>query len=91
MAKKSRKPDKKVSYEQLGRMLESIYDSGYIDKNRMYRMSFVKGVLAGFGGVIGATIVVGALLWVLSLFDNVWFLNNVTNTIENSIQKEPSK
>lgn len=88
---KTRKPDKKLTYEQIGRMLESIYESGYIDKNKMYRMSFMKGVLAGFGGVIGATIVVGALLWVLSLFDNVWFLNNVTNTIENSIQDTPKK
>ena len=70
-------------------MLESIYESGYIDKNKMYRMSFMKGVMAGFGGVVGATIVVAALLWVLSLFDNVWLLNRVTNTIEHSIQKAP--
>ncbi len=64
--KKIQKPVKKADYEQLGKMLESIYESGYIDKNQFYKMSFLKGVVTGLGGVIGATIVVGLLLWILS-------------------------
>ncbi len=80
---KSKKP---VDYEQLGRMLESIYESGYIDKNRTYKMSFVKGILAGFGGVIGATIVVALLLWVLSLFDQVPLIGPFTNRIQDTVQ-----
>jgi len=52
-------------------MLVNIYDSGYVDKNTTYKMSFIKGMLAGLGGVIGATIVVALLIWFLSLFSQV--------------------
>lgn len=81
---KSKEPD----YEQLGRMLENIYDSGYIDHNRAYKMSFFKGIAAGFGGVIGATVFVAVLLWTLTLFDEVPligpFVQNVQQTIESN-------
>lgn len=86
MAKKTKKPSKKVSYEQLGQMLENIYESGYIDRNRMYKMSFLKGVVAGFGGVVGATIVVALLIWVLNLFDQVPLLGPLTNKIQHTVQ-----
>jgi hypothetical protein len=86
MAKKTKKPNKEVSYEQLGRMLESIYESGYIDRNKTYKMSFFKGVAAGFGGVIGATIIVAILLWTLNLFDQVPLLGPLTDKIQNTVE-----
>lgn len=74
----------------MGRMLISIYESGYLDQKKAYKMSFIKGMLAGFGGVLGATILVAFLLWALSLFSNVPFIGriaqNVTHTIETSTQ-----
>lgn len=71
-------------------MLQNIYDSGYIDRNTAYKMSFFKGVAAGFGGVLGATIVVTLLLWVLSLLHNVPFLNKVTDNVQCTIQQKDS-
>ena len=82
--KKNKHP--KVSYEELGRMMESIYESGYIDHAKTYKMSFFKGVLGGFGGVIGATVVVALLLWVLSLLNHVPFLHDVTDNVKNTVQ-----
>ena len=52
-------------------MLENIYLSGYIDHNQTYKMSFIKGVAAGFGGVIGATVVVALVIWILSLVSDL--------------------
>ena len=56
-------------------------------------MSFIKGVLAGFGGVLGATILVALLLWILSLFSSVPFIGkiaeNVTDTIQTQTQTQP--
>jgi len=69
-------------------MLESIYESGYIDRGKTYKMSFLKGVAGGLGGVIGATIVVAALAWVLSLFHSVPLLNTVTDTVRTSVEKK---
>ena len=85
---KSKKPESKAKkqqtdYEQLGRMLANIYETGYIDRNQAYKMSFLKGVLAGFGGVVGATVIVSLVIWVLTLFSDVSLIENIRNTLQS--------
>ena len=80
------KPSAK-DYEKLGRTLESIFESGYINRAAMYKLSFVKGVVAGFGGVVGATIVVAVVLWALSLLHYVPFINKITDNVHTSLQR----
>lgn len=79
---------KQPTPEEMGNMLISIYESGYLDQSKVYKMSFIKGVLAGFGGVLGASILVALLLWFLSFFSNIPFVGriakNVTQTVETS-------
>ena len=80
------KNNQKLTNEQVGQMLVNIYESGYLDKNKSYKMSFLKGLAGGLGGVIGATIVVALLIWVLSLFQEVPligpFLDKARTTVE---------
>ncbi len=89
MSKTKSKPPEK-SYEELGQMLVNIYESGYINRNQTYKMSFLKGLLSGLGGVIGATLVVALLLWFLSALDEVPFVGplfeNLNDTIETRRQ-----
>ena len=75
----------KQDYEQLGKMLANIYETGYIDRNQSYKSSFIKGVVSGLGGVIGATIVVGILIWILSLFQNVPLAKRIYNNVNSSV------
>lgn len=86
--KKRQKPNKQQSYEQIGKMIENIYLSGYIDKNQMYKMSFLKGLVTGLGGVLGATIVVGLLLWMLSWFNRLPLIGPITEQIKDSVQTD---
>ncbi len=86
MLKKSKKPNKPLDYEQLGKMMETIYETGYANRKRVYKMSFLKGVAAGFGGVVGATIIVAILLWVLNLFDQVPLIGPFTDKIHDTVQ-----
>lgn len=72
-------------YEALGRMLANIYESGYINKNQTYKMSFLKGIVTGLGGVVGATIVVGLLVWALSLFGEVPLIESITEPIQDTL------
>jgi hypothetical protein len=85
MSKKPTNPTK-ADYEKIGRMVESIYESGYINENQTYKMSFIKGLVAGVGGVIGATVVIALLLGILSMFDTVPlvgpFIEKIVETVE---------
>lgn len=82
------KASKTVDYEKLGRMIESIYLSGYADRKRAYRFSFVKGIFAGLGSVIGATIVVALLVWMLGLFRDIPVINIITENVRETVQQK---
>ena len=84
MSKKTDK-NKNTETEKLGRLLLSIAELGYADKKKLYRISFVKGLFSGLGGVIGATIVVAILLAVLSLLGEVPFVGKIAETVEKTI------
>jgi hypothetical protein len=88
MPKPKAKLTTQQQYEQLGRMLVNIYETGYLDKKQSYKNSFIKGILAGLGGVIGATLVVGVLLWALTFFSDVPFIGRISNNIHQTIQQD---
>lgn len=73
-------------YEQLGRVVNSIFETGYLDKKQAYKTSFIKGILSGVGGVIGATVIVALLLWVLSFFNNVPLVGKFSNKIKQTVE-----
>lgn len=86
---KAKKPlTKQQKQEQLGQMMINIYETGYLDRNTMYKMSFVKGLVAGLGGVIGATVIVALLLWVLTFFEQVPLIGRLTENTKQTIQQK---
>lgn len=79
---------KTTDYEALGRLIEGVYELGYANKGRMLRLSFIKGVAVGVGGVIGATVVVSLLLWLLSILNYVPFIDDISRNVEQSIKTQ---
>ena len=88
LKRKKKTKSTKISYEELGKMLQNIYDTGYIDRNQSYKMSFIKGLLSGFGGVLGATILVAILLWILSLFSNLPLIDKLSENFTKTLQSQ---
>lgn len=86
---KKRSTPKSPTPEEFGVMVKNIYETGYLDRNTAYKMSFVKGVLGGLGGVLGATIVVALLMWFLSAFQDVPLVGRFVDTIRHTVQTEP--
>ena len=83
----AKKPNTKKDYEELGKIVASIYESGYLDVRKSYKNSFIKGMLSGLGGVIGATLVLALLLWVLSLFSRIPLLDRYVDNVKQTIEK----
>lgn len=75
-------------YEELGRIVASVYETGYLDAAKSYKQSFLKGLFQGFGGVLGATILVAVLIWILSLFSELPFIGRVTEQVQDTIQSQ---
>lgn len=69
-------------------MLKNIYESGYLDRNSTYKMSFIKGVLGGLGGVIGATIVVTIVVSILSVFQHVPLVGRLVDNVKRSVNSQ---
>ena len=82
---------KSQEFQQFSKNLIALYETGYLDKKTAYKQTFIKGILGGLGGVIGATVMVAILLWVLSLFNEIPLIGQVTNSIQHSIQADSTK
>ena len=77
MKKQAKKPKffKKLTDDnarggQIGIIEELFYDL-YPNRWEIYKVNFFRGIAFGFGSVIGATVLIFALIWFLNLFVNI--------------------
>lgn len=70
---------------ELGKMLRDFMEMGYISRRQMIFNSFLKGIASGLGAIIGGTLVVALLLWILSLFSEAPFLGEVIDSVKRSM------
>lgn len=49
-------------------LLEDLFNDFYAHRGRIYRLNFVRGLFFGFGSVLGGTVLIALLIWLLSLF-----------------------
>lgn len=78
--------DKAKHYQELGRQLESLYDSLNPNRKAVYRTNFIKGLWSGLGGVVGATVGIALLLWILSLFGQIPIIGHFVDTVRHTLQ-----
>lgn len=85
--KKTPAKEQNIEYEELGKQIAALYDHLNPKKGELYKTAFLRGILGGVGGVIGATLVIALLLWTLSLFDNIPVVGGFFESIGRSIEK----
>lgn len=70
-------------------LLEELFQDFYASRWRIYRVNFVRGLFFGLGSVLGGTVVVAFIVWVLSVTGSfVPVLNDITDTIIDNIQSK---
>ena len=78
-------------YEKLGRSVESALINDYLDllgnTKRQIKSSLIRGIASGFGAVVGGTVVVALVVWVLHLLGGVPFIGNFLSGAGASISK----
>lgn len=81
----------KANNEQSARraVLEDLFYDFNRSRVEVYKMNFVRGLMLGSGTVLGGTVLIAVLIWILSLLGSVIpplgdFFDGVTSTIESS-------
>ncbi len=81
-----KKDDKK--FIEMGKQVAAILDTAGASRKTIMTNSFFRGLAQGFGAVVGGTILVALLIWVLGLFDEVPILNNAVNAVKDTIKSK---
>jgi hypothetical protein len=72
-------------YKALGKMMEDLYLANTSKAHRLLWYNFVRGLAYGVGIFLAGTLVVGILIWVLSLFDQVPVIGPFVQSIVDQI------
>jgi len=90
MSEKEPKKVNRLKKEQISgaqrELLEQLFDDHYRFRWRVYKMNFFRGVFFGLGSVLGASLIVGLLLWVLSLFTQLPVVGNLFEQSQSTIE-----
>lgn len=68
-------------------LVEQLFDDHYKHRGRIYQVNFFRGISFGFGSVLGATVLVAILLWLLSFFNEMPFIGDVVKSTQQSIEQ----
>lgn len=72
-------------------ILEDLFEDYYKHRRQLYWMNLIRGIFFGFGGVIGGTLVITLLLWVLSALQFVPFLDGLVEGAQASLERTQKK
>lgn len=71
-------------------ILEDLFYDFHKTRHEVYLMNFIRGVFFGVGSVIGGTLVVALIVWILSLFADIpGGIGDFVQYIVNIVQKTP--
>lgn len=74
-------------YERIGRDIEMLYLAGQRNKRRLLALGFLRGLAQGFGAVVGASIVVAMVLWVLGFLTGAPLIGEYFKSVKDSINE----
>jgi len=72
-------------------VVEEMFNDYYDDRRNIYKMNFFRGIFFGLGSVLGATIVVALVIWVLSFFVQIPGIGGAAQQAQNQLESHQKK
>ncbi len=69
-------------------VLEDLFYDFHRSRVQVYRMNFVRGLFFGFGSVLGGTVLIALLAWILSLFVTIPGIGDTAHQVQETIQAQ---
>lgn len=68
-------------------LLEELFNDIYVHRKRVYLVNFFRGISFGMGSVLGGTVLIAVLIWLLSQFGTLVpalsdFIGDIIDTIQ---------
>lgn len=68
-------------------LLEDLFHDFNRSRNEVYKMNFIRGIFFGFGSVLGGTLLIALVVWLLGAFVNVFppladFINGIIDAMQ---------
>ena len=67
-------------------LLEELFNDLYKDRGNIYLVNFVRGLFFGLGSVLGGTIVVALIVWIMSFFVQIPLIGPTLEQAQEKIQ-----
>lgn len=81
---KKYKKDQSISARR--KVIEELFNDYYNDRRSIYRVNFFRGIFFGLGSVLGATVVVAFIVWLLSFLVGLPGIGNTIEQAQKSIE-----
>jgi len=67
-------------------LIEELFHDFHRNRAQVYQMNFIRGIFFGFGSVLGGTLLVALLIWLLGAFVDVFppladFINGIIDAM----------
>lgn len=72
---------------EFAKQVEYMYEAVNPNWRKLLIFSFLKGLATGLGVFLGGTILVGLLLWILSGLGQIPFLDDLTQSAKDTIER----
>ena len=90
--KTAKKVSRKIKEDNEKGSRQALLEDLFYDFNRsrveIYKMNFIRGIFFGLGSVIGGTVVIALIAWVLSLFVQLPVIGQPLEKAQESIQTQ---
>lgn len=72
---------------EFAKQIEYMFEAAHPGWGRVVWLALVRGVVTGFGVVLGGTILVAIIIWVLGSLDSVPLLGDLAETTKSTIEQ----